>query len=371
MDWKFSEEQTAYAEALQDWLSSMVDSEKVRTWYESGDSSEFVAAFQEDWGGAGISEDEGGQGGGLVELALTAEHLARVDAPSADWMATVLSVAAFSNDPELAEAALTEGTTALLVPADQIPSTYAGVVQREDGLYGSVPSVLAGDTATQFVAIVQGTHGAELHRVAPEAGNMRRNPRRLLDNSRTVADIHLEGVASVKLDVDVAQILRTIDQRAAVLTAADALGTSQKMLDLSVEYSKQRKQFGVYIGSFQAVKHAAATIMVGVEAARSAVYYTAASVESNQPEADLHAAAVKAQVTAEAPQAADSALTIHGAIGYTWEHDLQLYYKRARLDEVLFGSPDAWNDRLADALELATVRDEHLAAQKVESAAAV
>src|SRR5690625_4794543 len=140
MDWKFSEDQIAYAEALQDWLASTVDSEKLRGWFDQGDHSGFVAAFQESWGGAGISEDEGGQGGGLVELALTAEYLASVDAPSADWMATVLAAAALADDPELAEAALTEGTTALLVPADQIPSTFVGVQQRDDGLYGSIPN---------------------------------------------------------------------------------------------------------------------------------------------------------------------------------------------------------------------------------------
>lgn len=371
MDWKFSEEQTAYAEALQDWLESMVDSEKLRGWFDQGDHSEFVAAFQEDWGGAGISEEEGGQGGGLVELALTAEHLARVDAPSADWMATVLAAAALVDDTELAETALTEGTTALLAPVDQIPSTFVGVQQREDGLYGFIPTVLAGDTATQFIAVVEGFHGTELHLVSPEADKITRTPRRLLDKSRTVADIRLEGVASVRLNVDAAQVLQIIDQRAAVLTAADALGASQKMLDLSVEYSKQRKQFGVYIGSFQAVKHAAATIMVGVEAARSAVYYTAASVDSSQPDADLHAAAVKAQVTAEASRAADSALTIHGAIGYTWEHDLQLFYKRARLDETLFGSPDAWNDRLADALELTDAHEQQLPSARVDNTVVV
>jgi alkylation response protein AidB-like acyl-CoA dehydrogenase len=120
-----------------------------------------------------------------------------------------------------------------------------------------------------------------------------------------------------------------------------------------VEYSLQRHQFGKPIGSFQAVKHAAATILVGVEAARSGVFLAAASLEEGDAESSLHAAAVKAQVTAEGSRAADSALTIHGAIGYTWEHDLQLFYKRARLDEQLYGTPAAWNERLADGLALA------------------
>jgi alkylation response protein AidB-like acyl-CoA dehydrogenase len=124
------------------------------------------------------------------------------------------------------------------------------------------------------------------------------------------------------------------------------------MLELAVEYSKQRHQFGVPIGSFQAVKHAAATIEVEVEAGRSAVYFAAASVGAGLEEASLHAAAVKAQVTAAGARVADVALTMHGAIGYTWEHDLHLFYKRARLDEHLAGEPYWWNERIADALAL-------------------
>jgi alkylation response protein AidB-like acyl-CoA dehydrogenase len=119
-----------------------------------------------------------------------------------------------------------------------------------------------------------------------------------------------------------------------------------------VSYSLQRQQFGHPIGSFQAVKHAAATILVGVEAARSGVYLAAAALAERDAEASLHAAAVKAQVTAEGSRAADSALTVHGAIGYTWEHDLHLFYKRARLDEQLYGPPAAWNERLASGLAL-------------------
>src|SRR5262249_10252426 len=140
--------------------------------------------------------------------------------------------------------------------------------------------------------------------------------------------------------------------RAGVLVAADALGASARMLELAVEYGKQRHQFGRPIGSFQAVKHAAATMLVDVEAARSVVYFAAASVAGGDAAARLHAAAAKAQVTAAGARDADSALTLHGAIGYTWEHDLHLYYKRAKLDEQLCGNPDAWNELIADGLAL-------------------
>jgi alkylation response protein AidB-like acyl-CoA dehydrogenase len=176
--------------------------------------------------------------------------------------------------------------------------------------------------------------------------------RGLVDRSRSVADVTLSGARGQRLQADVEAVLARAALRAAVLTAADSLGAEERMLDLAVEYSKQRHQFGVPIGSFQAVKHAAATMLVAVESARSIVYFAAASVDQGHPDAPLHAAAAKAQVCASAEQVADSALTVHGAIGFTWEHDLQLCYKRAKLNNRLFGGPEVWNERLASALPL-------------------
>jgi alkylation response protein AidB-like acyl-CoA dehydrogenase len=177
-------------------------------------------------------------------------------------------------------------------------------------------------------------------------------PRPLVDRSRTVADVTFSAAESTRLDGDAAALLEAVALRAAVLTAADSLGCAEQMLDMAVEYAGQRVQFGVPIGSFQAVKHAAAEMLVTVESARSILYLAAASVEDGHPEAALRAAAAKAQVTDKAAAAADTALTLHGAIGYTWEHDLQLSYKRAKLNRSLFGTPAAWNERLAAALDL-------------------
>ncbi|MGH9108760.1 MAG: acyl-CoA dehydrogenase family protein, partial [Acidimicrobiales bacterium] len=117
-------------------------------------------------------------------------------------------------------------------------------------------------------------------------------------------------------------------------------------------YAKQRKQFGRPIAAFQAVKHAAAQMLVTVESSYSTALFAAASVQDTGPDAGLHAAAAKAQVTRHCAELADSALTVHGAIGYTWEYDLQLFYKRAKLDRILFGSPQAWNERIAAMLPI-------------------
>jgi alkylation response protein AidB-like acyl-CoA dehydrogenase len=354
MEWKLSDEQDAYRGTFREWLADIAPSETVRQWLDDNDAATFEKRIAADgWAGVGIGEEFGGQGGGLVELALTAEELARAAAPSAAWLAAVLAIPALQGHPELVERSLAGEAAVLLAGSARIPDATPGLrLDSEGRVSGSVDLVLAGDRAHSFIVVVGDDATRRLRLVNREADGVTVTPRQLLDRSRSVADVRLDEVASDALDVDAESYLATCAARAAVLTAADALGASERMLDLSVEYSLQRYQFGVPIGSFQAVKHAAATMLVGIEAARSVVYFAAASVDGDAPESLLHAAAAKAQVTAEAARAADSALTIHGAIGYTWEHDLQLFYKRAKLDEHLYGEPAAWNERIASGLAL-------------------
>jgi alkylation response protein AidB-like acyl-CoA dehydrogenase len=327
---QLSDEQEAYQDALRGWLGRTADPATVRGWLDRADDMSFERRFADDgWAGVGVAEGCGGQGGGLVELAITAQELGRSSAPSGTWLASVLAA------PLLGAL---DG--ALLVPAEAIPH-LAATAER-------VPRVLGARSAKHLV--VPGSEGLAV--VAAE--HVEVTPRSLLDRSRSVGDVRVTE-ARKPLDVD-PSLLVEASARAAVLVAADALGASQRMLDLAVEYAGQRHQFGVPIGSFQAVKHAAATMLVGIEAARSIVYFAAASVDApadrRDPQWLLHAAAAKAQVTAEAARAADTALTLHGAVGYTWEHDLQLSYKRAKLDEALFGTPEAWNRLIADGLSL-------------------
>lgn len=353
MDWKFSEEQVAYTEALRDWLASIAPSTTLRGWLESGDATAFESAFAQDWAGVGFEEECGGQGGGLVELAQTAEELGRAAAPSSVWLATTVAAPLLASRPDIIRESLAGAVAVLLAPADWIPEAAPTLSLAADGtITGVVPRVLAGGTAARFIVVTDAGDGRQLRLIEAAGGGVDITRRKLLDRSREVAEISLRNAPSTPVAADVDAVLGAATLRAAIVVAADTLGASERMLELAVEYSKQRRQFGVPIGSFQAVKHAAATIMVGVEAARSVVYYAAASVAAGTPQAELHAAAAKAQVTAEGPRAADSALTMHGAIGFTWEHDLQLFYKRAKLNETLMGSPAAWNERIADGLAL-------------------
>jgi alkylation response protein AidB-like acyl-CoA dehydrogenase len=359
MQWKLSEEQDAYREALRGWLGDVAPPDRVRNMLGVDGDEPDLASFEQRFvtdgmAGVGVAEELGGQGGGLVELSLTAEELGRSGAPSAAWLATVLAMPALEGRADVAKAAITGGHAALLLPADDVPDEPAGLVAVDpDGrLTGTIPRVLGADRASLLVAAVADGDALELRLVESGAEGVTVTPRPLLDRSRSVADVRLDGAPSVALEVDAVASLSRAADLAAVLVAADALGAMERVMELAVEYSGQRHQFGVPIGSFQAVKHAAASILVDVEAGRSGIYYAAASVEAGAHECALHAAAVKAQVTAAAVHAADTGLTMHGAIGYTWEHDLHLHYKRAKLDEHLFGGPAVWNERIAAGLDL-------------------
>ncbi len=348
MRWALDAEHLMLQNSLGGWLSRVATPAAVRGWLDAADPTTFDSALaDEGWFALGSSEERGGQGGGLLELALVAEQLARVAAPSAAWMATVLALPALS-DAE-AESALENGTRlALAVRADR-PVSLEGRVPLVDGtVSGEIPFVLGGDRADRFV--VPTDDGLAI----VEAPSARITPTTLLDRSRTAATVSFDRSPATALDADAGEFLATAANRSAVLISADALGAASRMLQLAVEYSMQRTQFGVQIGSFQAVKHTAATMLVAEEASRSLVYYAAASVDAGLPDSGMHAAAAKAQVTAAAAESAEGALTVHGAIGYTWEHDLQLFYKRAKLDLSLFGAPAAWNEVIADGLQLVT-----------------
>jgi alkylation response protein AidB-like acyl-CoA dehydrogenase len=354
MRWDLTGEQEMFRDSFAEWLAHHASSAAVRDWLDTGDAGPFERRMAaEGWLGVGFSEEAGGQGGGLLELALAAEQLGYVAAPGAAWLASVLAVPALASRPDVSAAVLEQGeAAALAVTAGQPPDEPGPVAAKDGGLYGTVRSVLGAGQARHLVVPVCADGECTLYLAGAGQTAISRTGRKLLDRSRSVADITFTGAPAQPLDTDGAAVLAGVALRAAVLVAADSLGAADRMLRLAVDYSRQRTQFGVPIGSFQAVKHAAATMLVAAESSRTVTYFAAASVEQGGGESELHAAAAKAQVTAAAEQAADSALTLHGAIGYTWEHGLQLFYKRAKLNAYLFGTPPVWNERLASALPL-------------------
>ena len=356
MHLELSAEQELFATSLREWFGERAGSSLVRGWLDTDDFAAFERLFVgEGWSGVGFPENLGGQGGGMLELALTARELGRTAAPSASWLQSAIVVPALADEPALVRAASESGdVTALAVRADRIPTAVTSVQSRAGRLHGRIPCVLGAARSRQLLVPVAEGEATSLWLVDSADERVGVHPRPLLDRSRDVADVVLDDAAARRLDIDATTALSEITTRAAILVAADALGASERMLQLAVDYSKQRQQFGRPIGSFQAVKHAAAQMLVTVESSMSIVCYAAQSAEEGLPERATHAAVAKAQVTRGGAEIADSALTLHGAVGYTWEHDLQLFYKRAKLDRVLFGTPAAWNERIADTLPLLT-----------------
>jgi alkylation response protein AidB-like acyl-CoA dehydrogenase len=356
MHWELSEEQELFVTSLREWVRERAQPSAVRDWLETGDLARFERLFfEEGWAGVGFAEDLGGQGGGVLELALTARELGRAAAPSAGWLQSAIVAPVLAEEADVLGATVEAGeVTALAIQADRMPATTS-VHARGDQLHGRISCVLGGARARRFVVPVRQGEETQLWLVDNAAAGVGVHPRPLLDRSRDVADVSLDEVAAHRLNVDGHAAMNEMTSRAAVLVAADALGACERMLQLTVDYSKQRQQFGQPIGSFQAVKHAAAQMLVTVESSMSIAFYAAQSVQEALAECATHAAVAKAQVTGHAAELADSALTLHGAIGYTWEHDLHLFYKRAKLNRVLFGTPAAWNERVADALPLVPV----------------
>ena len=342
MDLSFTDEQ----EFLRDAVRGVVEREgplsRVRDWVlgEHVDHGPAHAlAVRQGWTGIGIPEEAGGQGGGMLELAILAEELGRGAVPADALYGTLLAALALSRCSDERAGAHVEALAA---------GEASGALARPDAppTDGALQLVLGAPGATLLV----GWDGQALE--VHDAAAAQVTPRRLVDRTRAVADVVLRGEPVDRFDGVGADDLRALTASAAVLVAADALGAAQRMLDLTVEYVGQRVQFGVPVGSFQAVKHAAAEMLVSIEGTRAAVHYAAWAVGAGEPGAEVDAWVAKARAARAASSVADKALFLHGAVGYTWEHDLQLLFKRAKSDAELFGGASVYDDRIADALEL-------------------
>lgn len=347
MHWELSDEQELFASSLREWIAAKFPTDTVRELQAASDSTSFAdALIGEGWWGVGYSEDVGGQGGGVLELALAAREFGRAAVTDSRWLAAAL-VAPLLSDDELSAQLSGERRFAAVVRADRMP-TWAPLTVTGSTITGTVRHIVGAADADVLIVPVDGPDGPSWARVAAADASI--SAENLLDRSRAAAIVEFADAPISDIVASDHTALSRTSTLAGVLIAADALGSAERMLDLAVEYSKQRKQFGQFIGGFQAVKHAAAQMLVAVESSYSIALYAAAAVDARLDDADTIAAVAKAQVTAAVADLAESALTVHGAIGYTWEHDLHLFYKRAKLDRTLYGTPGTWNERVAATL---------------------
>jgi alkylation response protein AidB-like acyl-CoA dehydrogenase len=349
-----SDEQEFLREAVAGVVAREASFAAVRGWTESGDVAPAdLLARRQGWAGIGLGEEAGGQGGGALELAVLAEQLGRGavpwDATLAGCLALPLLARAGEGAAELA-AATAEGPGAALLVDGRRPLGAPEAELSDDLLTAAARHVPGAAGATHLVVPVVAGGSVELRTVDVADSAVTVTPLPLVDRTRSLAAVSLAGAPSTLLGTVPAAALEATASLAAVVVAADALGAAARLLEMTVEYVAERRQFGVAVGSFQAVKHAAAEMLVDVEACRSAVQYAAWAVDDGAADATIHAAIAKSHVAVASSRVADRALFLHGAIGYTWEHDLQLLFKRVKSDALLFGGAAVHRDRIAAAL---------------------
>ena len=311
--------------------------------------------------GLAIEPGYGGQGLGMVELALVLDEMGRAAYPG-PYFATALlaasTIAASGQENQMARYlpdmahGRTRATLALI--EDALAWTPTGVrmraERRGDGFVLSgekrfVPFAEAADLLLAVARTGDGPDGTTVFVVPRETAGISTAANVEMDRTNQTSTVRFDGV-SVGSDAVIGEVDRGWSvigptlQRAAVGAAAEMLGAARRCMDMSVEYAKVRQQFGQPIGMFQAIKHMCADMLLEVENAHAAVYYAAWALDAGSPDAALAASAAKAYVGEAARKVCGSAIQVHGGIGFTWEYDLHLYFKRAKHFEPLYGDAD-------------------------------
>jgi len=356
VEYQFTSEQDELRAALRRLLAERADP---RAAYDGGPAIDRdLWATLADAGalGLGIDEADGGSGGGLIDQIVVAEELGRAVAPVPFLATTVLGgslVGALGSAEQRAEIGGAIASGALVV-AVAITGPDAGDALGEvrcdnARLSGRLPLVVEGAAADLVLVPVLEGDGQSVYAVKTGAPGISVTDLPALDRTRRPAEVVLEAAEGERLG-PVGGATAALDEarrRAYVALAADATGAAGRALELSAEYAKVRQQFGRPIGMFQAVKHKAADMLVAVENARSATYFGAWEVGAGTPHADVAAATAKATATEHAVTVVGDAVQIHGGVAITWEHDLHLYLRRVKADELLLGDPQSHLDCVA------------------------
>jgi alkylation response protein AidB-like acyl-CoA dehydrogenase len=240
---------------------------------------------------------------------------------------------------------------------DFSPSAVRAVAQRSGETFqldGVKNYVLDGLTASLVIvpALLDGE--VSLFGVVGDGLGLTRTPLRTTDQTRKQARLEFRAAEAELIGAQAqgSQIVREMLHVAAVGLAAEQVGGAQKCLDITVEYAKQRYQFGRAIGSFQAIKHKCADMLLAVESARSAAYYAGAVAVRRGDELGIAASLAKAYCSEVFAQVAADCIQVHGGMGFTWDHPASLYFKRAKFDELYLGDPASHAALIAGLLGL-------------------
>ena len=349
MDFELTEEQAALREVSRSMLAVSCPPQLVRALAAAGrdtDDKLWQQGTEMGWTGLAVPEEHDGAGQGLVELCLVAEELGRAAAPGAFCDSALIAAAlARWGRPELARALAAGEVKASWAQHGAVTGTVDG---GEVVLSGRATAVSAAATADWLAVTAATDAGRRL--VLVDRAAARVEPRRTLDETRRWYDVVLDGVRAAVIVDDEAEIARLADA-CAVLVAADSLGVGERLLEMTVGYVKVREQFGRPLGSFQSVKHKVADMLTTLRGARAATYYAAMALDADAADAAAAASVAKAFAGEGVAALAGEALQAHGGIGFTWEHDLHLYLRRAKVNEMLYGTAAEHYERLVSLLE--------------------
>lgn len=366
MNFDFSDAQKALKQQTRNFLRAACDTTVPRRVLEDADEPFARDLWQQiganESAGIAIPEEYGGIGFGYLELCVVAEELGRAVAPvpfsSSVYLATEAVLAGGAEDqkqrllPKLA-AGKAIGTFALSEGPGQATESNLRTTLREGRLTGTKVPVPDGDVADFCVVVARDGNGASLAIVDLAGDGVSRESVDTLDPSRSHARITFDG-AEAELLGESGQgwtLKDRVFDRAAVLFAMEQLGGADACLEMAIGYAKGRFAFGRPIGSFQAIKHKLADMYIKNELARANCYYGAWALSTDAPELPVAAAAARVAAIQAFHFASKENIQTHGGIGFTWESDCHLYYRRAKLLSLSIGSERVWKDRLISSLE--------------------
>ncbi|WP_043677501.1 acyl-CoA dehydrogenase family protein [Streptomyces xylophagus] len=374
MDFAFSDEQDELRRTVRAFLADTSPETETRRLMETPKG--FDRALWRRMGtelglqGLAVPEEYGGAGCGPVEVGVVMEELGRalVCTPflSSAVLATTTLLRCDDEDarkrllPGLASGELV-GTLALTEDSARWDATGIALNARESGgswlLTGHKMFVLDGATADVVLTVARTEHGIGVFWVDGDAAGLTRAPLPTMDPTRRQARLDYDDVPATRLRThgDGWDLVSQVLDRAAVALAAEQVGVAARALDMAVEYAKVRHQFGRAIGSFQAVKHLLADVLLEVESARAAAHYALLAAANEDPGLPAVASLAKAFCSDACLQATAENIQVHGGIGFTWEHPAHLYLKRAKTSQLLFGDPAFHRELLARHIGLDAV----------------
>ena len=374
MDIGFSEEQELLRDTARKFLDSECPTAFVRQMMatEAAVTPEFWAQLAENgWLGITYPEDDGGSGLGLVDLVVLMEEIGRAVMPG-PYPATVLlggAAIAASGSPAarqewLPKIAAGEAKATLAASEPNARWDAAGITlaarETRGGFALSGTKLFVPDAHLADVLVVAARSrdgstmedGISLFLVPKGTAGVTVRLLPSVDETRKLCEVRLDNVA-LPATALIGELhrgwpaLSGVIDRAAVAVSAEICGAAQRVLDMTVEYAKLREAFGKPIGSYQGVKHKCADMLIEIENAKSLTYYAAWAVDEAEPDAAMAVSMAKAAASDAGRKVCAAGIQLHGGIGMTWEHDLQLYLKRAKASEIAFGDATWHRERVA------------------------